>query len=306
MKTQRKVQSQRFGGVPTLSESAQSKQTEGHVPGVNALIASLARLCVRLGVGYGQFSSAAKQPFFEAADRELCSQGLKRSASALSLLSGLHKADVNSFIAKAESGELTAPELGLKTVKKVSPTSQIVVHWLALGLPKTLPLKGESGSFAALIKVVRQVRGVPNNMSLRLALQELERLGYVTCREGTVELLSDVGLSNLDAQDDLSHLVGAVRDHLEVCLSNIDVSNGNKLLEQCISVDGLHAESAETIHAMARVWWMKALRTIGPEAISLSERDEPTVGSQRLRFGVYFYTQDTAPSSPPPNPIHLS
>ena len=275
------------------------KTISGH-QALQALVAPIVRWSVRLGMGYGHFSRVVKPLFFSAALQEMSEKGLKPTGAALALVSGLSKNDIDTF--KAAGAALDMGAQTLSVLESINPANQVIARWVTLNLPKRLPLKGGEASFFSLAQAI-QIHVTTPGMSVRLLLQDLERRGLVKVDGQTVELLSEVGRPSLDNPESIVHFVGAIRDHMETCLGNLDASSNHKYLEQCISVDGLHAESVEVIHAMARVWWLKAMRTIGPEAISLSERDEATGGSQRLRLGVYFYTQDTSTPSPP-HPIH--
>lgn len=264
---------------------------------LQALVAPIVRWSVRLGIGYKQFSRIVKPLFFTATEQEMSEKDLKSTGAAFGLISGLSKNDIDTFKA-AQTPRVV--EGDLQVFEYINPASQVVARWVALGLPKRLPLKGGKECFFELAKAIQNRVSIPG-LSTRLLLQDLERRGLVKVDANTVELVSEIGIPNLDTQDSVVHVVGALRDHMHACLSNLAADGGIKHLEQCLLADGLSAESVETIHAMARVWWMQAMRAIGPEAISLSERDEPNGGSQRLRFGVYFYTQDTVHSS---TPIH--
>lgn len=271
------------------------------IPGyqtLQALVLPIVRWSVRLGIGYCQFSRIVKPLFFATAQQEISDKALKPTGAALGLISGLSKNDIEAFKAASTA---SIPEADSPLFEQINPASQVIARWVTLGLPKRLPLKGDQASFFELAKVI-QSRFTTPGLSTRLLLQDLERRGLVKVDAHSVELISEIGLPNLDTQESVVHVVGAVRDHMLTCLSNLAVDSHPKYLEQCLSADGLSTESVETIHAMARVWWMQALRTLGPEAISLSERDEPNGGHQRLRFGVYFYTQDVSDTSQPNSP----
>lgn len=257
---------------------------------LQALVLPIVRWSVRLGIGYGQFSRIVKPLFFAAAQQEISQKELKPTGAALGLISGLSKNDIDAF--KAENSTMLT-DAATREFDEINPASQVVARWVSMGLPKRLMLKGGEESFFELAKVIQSRFSTPG-LSTRLLLQDLERRGLVRVDANTVELISEIGLPNLDTEESIVHVVGAVRDHMLTCLRNLAADSSPKYLEQCLSADGLSAESVETIHAMARVWWVKALRTIGPEAIALSEHDEPKGGQQRLRWGVYFYTQDAS------------
>lgn len=273
------------------------------------LLGPIVRWCVRMGVGYGQLIRMVKPLFFEAAFDEINKSGGKCTDSSLSLASGLHKRDVALFWAAYKSpgdpehdGWLDVVAQAQSWVEHINPASQVIARWLATGWPDTVPVRGRGQTFDALTKACQQ-EGMAT-LSTRLVLQDLARRGLVQVQSGKVTLLSPVGAPNIDAQEAVVHFVGAVRDHMESCLANLEAGAQGRMprhLEQSIQADGLHPESVASISSAARQWWQQALQSITAQAILLSEQDEPAGGDQRLRLGVYFYTQAMAPQSPKPS-----
>lgn len=254
---------------------------------IKVLLTPIIGWSVKLGIGYSQMSRLMKPLFFKAAQQELQKKGAKTTDSALSLLSGLHKGDIESFKKNANT-EGADTWLSPDELNRIGVSSQLVARWLMSDLPSVLPLKGDSPNFTELAKTFAKAG---SGISVRLILQDLERRGLVSRHDHSVELLGD-GAPASAGQEEIIHFVGAVRDHMQACLTNIELPNGGKFLEQSLVADGLHPQSAELLHSMVRVWWMKAVREIGNEAVALSERDEPQGGTNRLRVGVYFYSED--------------
>lgn len=250
---------------------------------LQVLLTPIVRWAVRLGVGYNQFSRMLKPVFFAAAQRELSRQGMRHSDSALSFISGLHKGDVVAFL-EGGSGVALKDDAG---THRINPANQVVARWIIDGLPHELPLKG-GGSFDALVRDTQSDRGTV--WSTRLILQDLERRKLVADDGRKVRLLSEVGLPNIDSQDGIVHLAGAVSDHMLACLANLD-SEGPRFLEQSLLADGLFPPSVDALHELTRKWWGDALRDIGARAIEASNHDEPAGGDRRLRIGVYFYAE---------------
>jgi len=269
---------------------------------IQKLLAPLVRWCVSMGIGHGQLSRLSKPLFYQAARLELKAKGQKITDSALSLASGLHKGDIDRFNQQLAQGVAFAPDVG---IDRINPASQVIARWITQGLSPRLPLRGPN-SFDALVKALHREEGAPQ-LSTRLILKELERRRLVALddRQG-VNLLSEVGLPAIDQEEAVKHFVGAVRDHLLACLHNLDASQSEHLfLEQSLNVDGLQPASAALLHKAAREWWAQALKALGNQAITLSEADEPLGGNQRLRIGIYVYSQPknrAEPGSALPNP----
>lgn len=251
---------------------------------LRALLIPVVRWALRCGVGYGYFKTTAKHVFYQAAVEELEKSNIRTSTAALVLLTGLYKGDVEKF---KESSVNTANDW----LAEVNLTSQVTARWLALQLPTVLPLKGVGG-FEGL---VAESHTGAIKVSPRLVLQDMERRGLARRLNQMVELLAIDGVSSKDADRAQEHFAAVIFDHMHACLSNLeaDKTGAAKFLEQCLSADGLSSEAIDVLHAMARVWWMDAVRAIGAEAINLSDqgRCETAPEFNRLRFGVYFYSE---------------
>ena len=251
---------------------------------LRALLLPVIRWALRCGVGYGHFKTTAKHVFYQAAAEELEKNNIRTSTAALVLLSGLYKGDVEKY------KESSANSMHNWLID-VNLTSQVAARWLVMQLPIVLPLKG-ANSFEEL---VAQSHVGAIKVSPRLVLQDMERRGLARRLNQMVELLAIDGVPSKDADRAQEHFASVMHDHMHACLSNLDADKTGsiKFLEQCLSADGLSSEAVDALHAMARVWWMDAVRTIGAEAVNLSDqsRGETAYQLNRLRFGVYFYSE---------------
>jgi hypothetical protein len=256
------------------------------------LMAPVAEWMLRHGVAYPLFAEMMKGVFLEAARAELERGGSRPTQSALSLLSGVHRKDVRTFeAAPAESKPVPRPPL----------SAQVFTRWLtdrryrlASGKPRPLPRTGEGRSFESLC------RELSSDVHPRTVLDELLRLGHVALDDERVVALapSFVPAPRLDEMTALFSASAA--DHIAAAVSNITLERP-KFLEQSIYADGLTAASIEHLHAASRVAWSKAFEAIVTQARARVDADSATDGDQRMRFGVYFYSEPVAgPSAEAP------
>ena len=104
------------------------------------------------GVAYPAFAAALKQVFLEAAHEELAAAGQKRTDSAVSLLSGVHRRDVRTL------GRLASVDRAAEREAPANVASQVVARWLSdpdyldeAGQPRPLARYGEAPSFDSLV-----------------------------------------------------------------------------------------------------------------------------------------------------------
>jgi Family of unknown function (DUF6502) len=256
-----------------------------------ALMAPIALWLLRSGVSYPVFAEMLKAVFVNAAAGELARADTKPTQSALSLLSGVHRKDVRAL------GETPAVAL---SPPRPPLSQQVFTRWLtdaryrgADGKPRALARAGARRSFEGLCAELS------SDVHPRAVLDELLRLGLVALdgERVVVRATSFVPSARLD---EMTAVMSAnVADHIAAAVSNLS-SNGPEFLEHSIYADGLTVASIEQLHHVAGQAWSRAFDTVVAEARERVEHDFHSDGEQRMRFGVYFYSE-TAPT-PGPSP----
>lgn len=262
-----------------------------------ALMAPVVSWLLRHGVTYPNFTETLKLVFLEAARGELVRDGAKPTQSALSLLSGVHRKDVRTLE--------QAPQL-----KRAPPrpplSSQAFTIWLtdpryraADGKPRALARSGPGRSFEALC------RSLSNDVHPRSVLDELIRLGHVGVDGDRVVALTSSFVPSKQIEELTSVFAANAADHLAAAVSNL-TQNMPKFLEQSIYADGLTPESIDKLHQAARRAWDRAFESVVTKARERVDRDNSSDGDQRMRFGVYFYSESMPEADAPPAPTKAS
>ncbi len=267
-----------------MSESSKAEVFLQHA--LQAL-APLVQAGLREGITYPQFAQALKATFYDAARAELAAQGRKRTDSAVSVLSGVHRKDV-----KALGGSQRRLPLAL------SVASQVYTRWLsapdltdASGQPRPLPRNGPAPSFEAL------ARAVTTNVHPRTVLDELLRLKLATL-DGDRVLPAQANFIPAAGYTEMAAFLAAnVGDHAAAAAANL-AGQSPPLLEQSVFADGLTPESVELLAVLARQAWKRVFDDTVALATQRVERDRELEGKLRMRLGVYFYA---APEDPVAN-----
>ena len=269
----------------------------------------LVRLLLRHGITYPAFAAALKRVFLDAAHSELTHQGMARTDSALTLLSGVHRRDVRELrLAQLSPSSLSSPSAP-STRPAAPPNSaaaklsharpplsvagEVMAHWLSVqpwlarnGRPRHLPRFG-AVSFDALVASVSQ------DVRPRAMLDELLRLGAVTESETGIALVAG-GFAPREGFVEMSTLFADnLTDHAAAAAANLQ--GDRNFLEQAVYVDQLSAESAARLQQVAAQVWRQAMKTVMAEAQLRFDGDarlaDPQQRNQRARFGVYFYSE---------------
>lgn len=261
------------------------------------LLAPVVRWLLRSGVSYNALAVQLKPVFVEAARAELERSGIEPTGSALSVLSGVHRKDVRA-LSELPRGEAAAPSRG------VPLASQVFTRWMTErryrdreGAPRALPRSGPGITFESLSRELSQ------DVHPRTVMDELVRLGLVVL-DG--ELLVPLRTSFVPSRrfDELTALFAAnAADHMAAAVHNLTV-DAPRYLEQSVFADGLGADSVATLHEHARAAWSEAFSMMVKQAGKrvAADADVPVAEQQRMRFGVYFYSEPTAPAPRPGKP----
>ncbi len=261
------------------------------------LLAPVVRWLLRNGVSYNARANQLKPVFVDAARAELERGGVQPTGSALSVLSGVHRKDVRT-LTEAPRGAPPA------TTRGVPLASQVFTRWMTArryrmrdGAPRALPRSGAGITFETLS------RELSLDVHPRTVMEELVRLGLVTL-EG--ELVVPVSATFVPSRrlDELTALFSAnAGDHIAAAVHNLTL-DAPRYLEQSVFADGLGADSVATLHEHARAAWSDAFAMMVKEARKhvAADTDVPEAEQQRMRFGVYFYSEPTAPAPRPGKP----
>jgi hypothetical protein len=92
-----------------------------------------------------------------------------------------------------------------------------------------------------------------------------------------------------------------VGDHLRAATANV-LGSGKEHLEQAIFADELSAHSLQAFRVLMGKQWRELLQTLTPQLEQLIEDDKQAqrVQDQRVRVGLYTWSQAMAASTPQP------
>lgn len=256
-------------------------------------MAPVVRWLLRSGVSYGALARALKPVFVEAAREELGRTGVEPTYSALSVLSGVHRKDVRAICESPDEGPAGRPH-------GVPLASQVYTRWLTAkryrgrdGQPRPLPRSGPGITFESL------AREVSVDVHPRTVMEELIRLGLVET-DGELLVAARAGFVPDRQLDELTALFAAnAADHIAAAVHNLTL-DAPRYLEQSVFADGLGEKSVGQLHTMAREAWQSTFEAMVKAAELRVDADAavPEDRQQRLRVGIYFYSEPQNPAAP--------
>ncbi len=149
------------------------------------LLRPLARLFLRFGRGYREYSELSKTAFVSVASEDYGVHGRPTNVSRIAAMTGLTRKEISRIRSRLERGEGAL-------IDRHTPVREVIDAWRskdefldADGDPAVLPLDGENGSFRSLIK---QYAGDIPEGAMKT---ELQRIGAVQCENGRYKLLPE-------------------------------------------------------------------------------------------------------------------
>jgi len=116
------------------------------------ILRPIAKILLRCGIGFREFSEVAKAAFVDVASSEYGLRGRPTNISRVAVMTGLTRKEVRRLRDKIENGEHSV-------VVKSTPLCEVLHRWHSEsdfldseGRPKSLPFSGERGSFSSLVK----------------------------------------------------------------------------------------------------------------------------------------------------------
>jgi hypothetical protein len=267
------------------------------VDAIRAMLVPLVRLLLSNGITQPFLASMLKRTYVGVAEREFAIKGRPQTTSRLSLLTGIHRKDVKRLREE--------PETAAGVPRTVSLGAQLVARWMAVDEfregagPRPLPRLAASDDGASFESLVESVS---KDIRPRAILDEWIRLGVAHIDDDDCVCLNTGAFVPEKGFDEKAHYLGrSLRDHLAAAGRNL-TGAATPLLERAVYYDELSDDSVDELAVLSRKLGEEALDRMNRRALALQQRDaaDAKEARQRMSFGVYFYEEADAASSPDP------
>jgi hypothetical protein len=245
----------------------------------------LVKLALASGFNFTAFSAILRRLYIEVAENEFTLPNKQQTDSRISLLTGIHRKDVNRLRGQA----LTASFLTVS----VSQTSRILARWLAEPLycdaedrPSALPRTSSDGgpSFESLVS------DITKDVHPRSILDEwLDRDIVVVDQNGWIQLNLASIVPNAGDEARRHYFTRNLRDHVQASVMNL-MNDPPPYFERAVHYDGISPALAARLDEIGRKEGMALLlklNKIAHQAI----KDDPG-GNSRWITGVYVMTEE--------------
>jgi hypothetical protein len=249
----------------------------------------LVRILLRNGISYGTFADLAKWVYVDVAGREFAISGRKQTVSRVAVLTGLTRKEVQRL------RELPGPH-ERETAERHNRAARVIAGWRreqefldSRGRPARLPVSGETGSFAAL------VRRFSGDMPARTVLDELERVGAVRqLDDGRIELVTRAYIPRASETDKL-HILGTDVSYLITTIDhNLRSDRAEPRFQRKVAYDNLPDQAVAEFRTLSAEKAQALLEQLD-EWLSRHDRDTQTAvagtGRNRAGIGIYYFEE---------------
>ncbi len=267
----------------TTSDSQQSV-----VAAIRHILQPLIQLLLSKGISFPAFCDQVRSTYVKVAEKEFKLDSKPQTDSRISLLTGIHRREVNRLRKEQLSG--------INLSQRASMSGLLLTIWTGhpeyldgQGLPVALPRwanNTEGESFESM------VQSVSKNIRARVVLDEWLRQGIVTLdSEDKVHLCADAFIPSQGIEEKFYYFSQNIHDHLAATVYNLSES-GPPFLERCVFYDKLTADSIKELADYSRYVGMGALNAFNKRAAELQKRDQGRLdATYRTNFGVYNFSE---------------
>ena len=268
------------------------------VAAIGHMLRPLVRLLLSNGITFPVFCDLVRSAYVKVADEEFRLASKAQTDSRVSLLTGIHRREVNRL--------RTEPEAAVDLSQPASMSALLLTIWSGnpeyldeQGLPVPLPRltnKGGDRSFESL------VQSVSKDFRPRVVLDEWLRQGIVTLdSDDRVHLCADAFVQPQGMEEKVYYFGQNTHDHLAATAHNL-AGNEPPFLERCVFYDKLSQESVKELADYSKVVGMRALHAVNKRAAELQKRDHGQPEAvYRSNFGVYHFSEAEVADEKPAN-----
>ena len=256
---------------------------------IQTLLKPLVRILLRNGISYGTFADLAKWVYVDVASREFAISSRKQTVSRVAVLTGLTRKEVQRL------RELPGPH-ERDTAERYNRAARVIAGWRREqefldpeGRPAPLPVSGETGSFASL------VRRFSGDIPARAVLDELERVGAVRqLEDGRVELVTRAYIPRTGEADKL-HILGTDVSYLITTIDhNLRSGSPEARFQRKVAYDNLPDQALPLFRELSAKKAQALLERLD-EWLARNDRDaHPGVdgtGRNRAGIGIYYFEE---------------
>lgn len=249
----------------------------------------LVRILLRHGISYNTFADLAKWAYIDVATREFGIEGRKQTTSRVSILTGLTRKEVKRVRQLEHPEDQASAERYNRAARIITAWQREAEYLEPNGQPKALPMAGEKGSFAEL------VRRFSGDVPTRAIKDELLRVRAVEeLPDGRLRLLARAYIPKKSEKDKI-HILGTDVAFLVSTIDhNLQTQVSEPFFQRKVAYDNLPQEVLPQFRRLASRKAQELLMRLD-RWLARHDRDtNPEIkgtGRNRAGLGIYYFEE---------------
>ena len=251
------------------------------------LFRPLARILIRNGVAFGTLSEWAKKVYVDVAFEEFGESGKKQTISRVSALTGVFRKEVKRLHELDEEADEGSAQRYNRAIRVISGWVNDAKYQEGIGVPRELPVEGDKGSFAALVKEYS------GDIPTKAMLSVLKAAGTVSeTADGNIRLEQNAFIPSDDQQDKI-HILGTdVSELIETIDHNITAESDDLRFQRKVSNISVHADALPVFRNLSAQKSQELLEELDAWLArnEIHPKDEEFDDKARyVSLGIYYY-----------------
>jgi len=249
------------------------------------ILRPLVRVLIRHEMSHAEFSELARRAYVQEAFANFSIKGRKMTHSRVAVLTGLSRKEVRRLVNIDES------EVALSNTP--NRAVRVIDGWLQdpefhdNGKPKTLPLQGERGSFAAL------VARYSGDITLGAVVDELVRVGVVERPKKDTVVLASLGyIPHADELEKVHIFSICTADLLDTAVHNLDAEPDERRFQRQLTYPDVPESVVEDFRKEAAARSGRLLEELQAFLASRTATETSTLSAgptHRIGLGIYLH-----------------
>lgn len=274
-------------------EQSRSSEEKALFYALKTILKPMVHLLIRQNITYVGLQGLLKNIYVKVADESFQLDGKRQTDSRISILTGVHRADVKC-IRNQSSEYSTAKEI------TASLSAQIMSIWTGHqayleknGKPKALFRTSSEGS-PSFDQLVHSVSKDKHPRTFLDAWLDQGIVEHHQDESNDMIVLSEKGyVPEADYEEKLFFAGKNIGDHLSVVVNNLE-NNGPAMFDRAVYYHELTEESVKELEALSKCKMMEVLIEVNQRANELQEKDSAMDDANHcMHVGAYFYKNNS-------------
>lgn len=248
------------------------------------ILRPLIRVMIRNGVSAGNFEELVRKAYVDEAFSVGEKNKQKTTISSVSAQTGLSRKEVKRLHEQEDIHNADIEQKYNRAIRVISGWRNDDDFIDAGGNASILPLDGESGSFAELVK--RYSGDIPTKAMLDL----LQTAECVNVEDGKVELIKHAYVPGKDSAEVIRILGTDANELINTVDHNLTAANGDKRFQRKVSTAVLNKDAIDAFKTLSQKKSQALLEELDAW-LTLNEIDADDDDARYVSLGIYFYEQ---------------